>query len=97
MPARTRSPPPAPAWAAGRGPWPRVLATGPGHHPGPARQDECTAGRVCHRGRLHSMTPEHGEPMGRVTPAPGSAAHRVQPVSGAPLDPWMLALSLIHI
>jgi len=37
------------------------------------------------------MTPEHGEPMGRVTPAPGSAAHRVQPVSGTPLDPWMHA------
>ena len=37
------------------------------------------------------MTPEHGEPMGRVTPASGSAAHPVQPVSGTPLDPWMHA------
>lgn len=35
------------------------------------------------------MTPEHGEPTGRVTPAPGSAAHPVQPVTGTRLDPWM--------
>ena len=35
------------------------------------------------------MTPEHGEPMGWVTPAPGSAAHTVQPVTGTRLDPWI--------
>jgi DNA-binding transcriptional MocR family regulator len=35
------------------------------------------------------MTPEHGEPIGRVTPAPGSAAHPVQPVTGTRLDPWI--------
>lgn len=35
------------------------------------------------------MTPEHGEPMGQVTPASGSAAHPVQPVSGTRLDPWV--------
>lgn len=35
------------------------------------------------------MTPEHGEPTGRVTPAPGRAAHTVQPGTGNRLDPWI--------
>lgn len=35
------------------------------------------------------MTPDHGQPTGRVTPALGSAAHSVQPVTGTRLDPWM--------
>ena len=35
------------------------------------------------------MTPQHGDPTGRVTPAPGSAAHTVHPVTGTRLDPWM--------
>ncbi|MDT0165203.1 PLP-dependent aminotransferase family protein [Actinotalea sp. AC32] len=35
------------------------------------------------------MTPENGEPTGRVTPAPGSAAQTVQPVHGTRLDPWI--------
>lgn len=35
------------------------------------------------------MTPDHGQPTGRVTPALGSAAHFVQPVTGTRLDPWM--------
>ena len=35
------------------------------------------------------MTPQHGDPTGRVTPAPGSAAHTVHPVKGTRLDPWM--------
>jgi len=35
------------------------------------------------------MTPEYGEPIGRVTPAPGSAARPVQLVTGNRLDPWI--------
>jgi 2-aminoadipate transaminase len=35
------------------------------------------------------MTPEHGEPTGWVTPAPGSAAPLVHPVTGHRLDPWI--------
>lgn len=35
------------------------------------------------------MTPQHGDPTGRVTPAPGSAAQTVHPVTGTRLDPWM--------
>jgi 2-aminoadipate transaminase len=35
------------------------------------------------------MTPENGKPMGRVTPASGSAAHTVQPMTGTRLDPWI--------
>ena len=35
------------------------------------------------------MTPDHGEPIGQVTPAPGSAARIVQPVAGTRLDPWI--------
>lgn len=35
------------------------------------------------------MTPEHGEPTGRVTPAPGSAAPTAKPVTGTRLDPWL--------
>jgi DNA-binding transcriptional MocR family regulator len=35
------------------------------------------------------MTPENGEPMGWVTPAPGRAAQTVHPVTGTRLDPWM--------
>ncbi|WP_199424732.1 aminotransferase-like domain-containing protein [Actinotalea solisilvae] len=35
------------------------------------------------------MTPEHGEPTGRVTPALGRAAHTAQPVTGTRLDPWI--------
>lgn len=35
------------------------------------------------------MKPEHGTPMGQVTPATGSAAHPVQPATGTPLDPWI--------
>lgn len=35
------------------------------------------------------MTPEHGKPTGRVTPAPGSAAHPVSTVTGTRLDPWI--------
>ena len=35
------------------------------------------------------MTPDHGEPTGWVTPAPGSAAQTVQPVTGTRLDPWI--------
>ncbi|NCT91476.1 PLP-dependent aminotransferase family protein [Cellulomonas sp. APG4] len=35
------------------------------------------------------MTPENGEPTGRVTPAPGSAAHPAQPAAGTRLDPWL--------
>ncbi|WP_182112547.1 MULTISPECIES: PLP-dependent aminotransferase family protein [unclassified Actinotalea] len=37
------------------------------------------------------MTPEHGEPTGRVTPATGGAAPRVQPATGTRLDPWIEA------
>ncbi|MBX9243348.1 PLP-dependent aminotransferase family protein [Actinotalea ferrariae] len=35
------------------------------------------------------MTPENGEPTGRVTPAPGRAAHLSQPATGNRLDPWI--------
>ena len=35
------------------------------------------------------MTPANGKPMGWVSPAPGSAAHTVQPVAGTRLDPWI--------
>ena len=35
------------------------------------------------------MTPEHGDPTGRVTPAPGRAAHIVHPGTGTRLDPWI--------
>ena len=35
------------------------------------------------------MTPANGKPMGRVNPAPGSAAHPVQPAAGTRLDPWL--------
>ncbi len=35
------------------------------------------------------MTPANGKPMGWVTPAPGSAAHTVQPATGTRLDPWI--------
>ena len=35
------------------------------------------------------MTPDHGEPTGWVTPAPGSAAQTVQPATGTRLDPWI--------
>lgn len=35
------------------------------------------------------MTPEHGEPTGRVTPAPGSAAPTAPTVHGTRLDPWI--------
>ncbi|NTW40764.1 MAG: aminotransferase class I/II-fold pyridoxal phosphate-dependent enzyme, partial [Cellulomonadaceae bacterium] len=35
------------------------------------------------------MTPDHGEPIGQVTPAPGSAARSVQPATGTRLDPWI--------
>jgi DNA-binding transcriptional MocR family regulator len=39
------------------------------------------------------MTPEHGKPTGRVTPASGSAAHPAQPGTGTRLDPWIDAYS----
>ena len=35
------------------------------------------------------MTPEHGDPTGRVTSALRGAAHTVHPVTGHRLDPWI--------
>lgn len=35
------------------------------------------------------MTPENGDPTGRVTPAPGRAAPSASPTSGTRLDPWL--------